>query len=154
MFVEIRCGPVFFIRVENVSWKGLPQTVTLFILGQQDPRHFSLIHYPLLYYLYFAQWTSYIFINKDKFKSLKPSWGESQSLSPNRHTQPWHRCRLGLAVGCLSASLALPPRFQSSPPPETCPDPTGCPWVWRIHGEKPPGRCCPGSVWFSPSWAS
>lgn len=48
---------------------------------------------------------------------LKPTWGESQSLSPNRHTQPQHCSRLGLAVGCLSASLGSTPKIPEQPSP-------------------------------------
>lgn len=138
MSVEICSGPVFFIHVETVSWKGLPQAVTLFILGQQDSRYFHLIHYPLLYYLCSAQWTSFIFINKDKFKLLKPTWGES-SPSPQTNT-----CSLGtIAIwdslwDVCQRPWALPPRYQSSPPPETCPDLTGCPLGLACPWWEPP----------------
>ena len=149
--------PSVFICVENVSWKGLPQTVTLFILGQQDSRYFHLIHYPLLYYLYFAQWAGFIFMNKDTFKSLKPTWGESQSLSPSRQAQP-----LGLAAGCLRPGSSPWTPGQPSAQPrrqQRVPTSQGAPWlgVPRAGAVLPVRFCPPSASWWGASlsvWAS
>lgn len=145
---------MFFIHVETVSWKGLPQAVTLFMLGAAGFQILSLDTLSTSVLFVLCSVNQFYFINKDKFKSLKPTWGES-SPSPQTNTRSLgHHCHLGLAVGCFVSVPGLYPRDTEQPSPKRCPDLTGvspglaCPW-W-----EPPGRCCPGGVCFSPSWAS
>lgn len=95
----------------------------------------------------------FYFINKDKFKSLKPTWGESSPSPQNQHMQPWHHCHLGLGCGMFVSVPGLYPQDTRAALPRNVSRPHRCPLGLALTVVRTPGRCCPGSVCLSPSWS-